>query len=115
MTKRFLKEMIQASLTNKSLDEKKINTISAHLSRSELKVYLRALKNYTSKNSVTVVSALALPTLVKKDFAQRFSGKNLLFEIEPGLLFGVKIVEGDMVYDQTLSSSFQNLVEFVKE
>jgi F0F1-type ATP synthase delta subunit len=113
MTRKFLKEMVQASLTKDKLDVEKVDEISKRLKRSDLKAYLRALKHYSSQNSITITTAYPIGKDQQRDLTQKLEGKNVNFNVDPDRLFGVEIIDGDMIYDNTLRRTFDEVVDFV--
>lgn len=115
MTKTFLKEIIQASMTNGNLDEKKVMQIAKHLTRKELKSYINALKNDAAKNSLNITTPKSLPSSVQTEIKEKFARKDISFSTDPELLFGVKITDGDMVYDNSLKSTFNEVISYIKE
>lgn len=114
MTKKLINEMVQASLTKNKIDGAKVDEIARHLKRNELKSYLRALKIYNNKNSITIITARPVGKDVQKDLASKFDKKEINYEIDSEKLFGVEIIDGDMIYDNTLRRTFDEVISFVK-
>lgn len=115
MTKTFLKEIVQASMTHGSLDEKKVMQIVKHLTRRELKAYINALKNEAAKNSLNITTPKPLSSSVQTGIKNKFTHKDISFSTDPELLFGIKITDGDMVYDNSLKSTFSEVVSYIRE
>lgn len=112
MTKKFTKELVQASLTNERPDAKKVEEIAKRLKRSDLKAYLRALKVQIARNSITITTARPVGAEIRKELT-KLNGKNVYFKVDENKLFGVEVVDNDMVYDATLRKTFDDVVNFV--
>lgn len=111
MSKKLLKELVQASYTKDVLDSKKVEQIAKLLSRHDLKEYIRAIK--LSEKARTIHLVLPKTSVYNKnDFAHLFNGKKVVVEEDPSLLLGVKVIDNDSVYDMTLKG---NLEAFAKE
>ena len=54
MNNKKIIQLALASYKGKSLDEKKVNTISSYLGRSDLKKYINALKNLDNNKKLIV-------------------------------------------------------------
>jgi len=115
MTKKLLDEIVEISFKENALDEKMIMDIASKLKRRELKAYVRRLRNELSKRSVMIISPRSFSENAKNLFHQTFSDKIVTFETDPSYLLGVKIINGDMVYDQTLKGEFDHITQRMRE
>ncbi len=104
------KDLVAASYTNNGLHEKTVLTIADHLSRSELKMYVKALKRAEKALTVIVDSASTPSEALKIKLAEAFSDKTIHYQTDPSLLLGVRITDNDIVYDANLKSTLGKLV-----
>jgi hypothetical protein len=114
MTKRLLKELVLASYNKDELDLKKVNEFVSHLSRNELKMYIRALKAYERKITVMV----EIPSEKKEQYAQLqslFPNKKIVYKVDPSLILGVRVISDDIVYEMNLKNSFQRMLQVIAQ
>lgn len=113
MTKKQIKELVNASYIKDKLDAKKVEKIAALLSRADLKEYIRALKLAEKSHTVSLVLPdTKLYNNNRKFWESTFKNKRIVVEEDPSLLLGIKVINNDMVYDMTLKN---NLELFAKE
>lgn len=113
MTKKQLKNLALQSYTKGLLDEKKVNSAALILTRSQLKQYLKELKNYESKKTVNIKAA-HLPTKASQEtFLKLFPGKQIVYTVDPTLLVGIQIINNDQVFDLNLKDTLDNLLSHV--
>lgn len=110
-----IKELVLASLTANSLDPKKIEEIAGYLERKNLKLYIRALKNWQRQRNVIVT----LPKLADKESQNNlkkiFPDKQIINEIDPSLLIGINIIDCDLVYNLSLKNQLEDIVSYSTE
>lgn len=110
MTKKQLKQLVALSYTRKTLDEKKVSHIAKILSKNDLKQYVRTLKEHEKKNTVYV----SLPSEPSKQEAAKFNhlyaGKKVVFNLDPSLLLGARLVDGDDVFEYSLNTTFEDFL-----
>ena len=116
MKKKVLKKIVAASYNQKEmLDELSVDSIASHLSRKELKEYIRALKQLEQKKRI-IVDTSFVPTEAQKElFREQFSGKDVVFQVNQELLLGVKITDNDIVYDMNLKRTLDALEDFIDQ
>lgn len=111
MDKRLLSQLVFESYTNGILDEERIAAIADRLNRRQLKEYIKALKHEENKKSVEVT----VPAPVDDDqiemLGKIFPDKNIIYKNDPSLLSGIKVKNNDMIYDQSLKSILDKLVD----
>lgn len=113
MTKKQLKNLVLQSYTKGLLDEKKVKSAALILTRSQLKQYIKELKNYESKKTVSI-NAAQLPTKAYQQiFLHLFPGKQIVYTVDPTLLVGIQIVNNDLVYNFNLKDTLDNLLSHV--
>jgi F0F1-type ATP synthase delta subunit len=116
MTTKEIKLLVQASYAKDKLDEKKVERITKLLSKKDLKAYVRGLTLEEKKHKVYI----ALPTKAiynrkRKDLETLFTGKEIIFNEDPSLLLGIRILDNDMLYELSLSDRLNRLTQEVGE
>ena len=116
MTKRDIRQLVVASYTRNRLDEKKVEKIANLLSKNDLKAYIRGLKLEEQKHKIY----LALPTKTvynkaKKEFEKVFEGKEIVFTEDPSLLWGLRVLDNDMLYEVSLAEKINQVAQSVEE
>lgn len=116
MTKKQIKKLAGLSFTRNNLDDRKVDSIAKLLKRSDLKEYVRVLKSIEAQKKVQVV----IPNLsmIKKGdlqkFQKMFPNKKILYEEDPSLLVGVKIINNDKVFEFSLKNNLENMDSFIE-
>lgn len=116
MTTKQIRQLIQASYTKNTLDQKKVEKIAKLLSHSELKAYVRGLKLEEKKHKVYI--ALPSKTIynkMRRDLENLYKGKEILFEEDPSLLLGIRILDADMLYELSLKDRINQLAQQTEE
>ncbi len=111
MSIKKIKMLVLASYIDKKLDPDRINKIVKLLTRKDLKVYIKLLKNYEKQNTVIV----SLPFLYndKKKFSKIFKGKKIIYKEDTSLMTGVKIVNNDIVYEYDLKNTLEDIATHI--
>lgn len=116
MTKRDIRQLVVASYTKDRLDDKKVEKIAGMLSKTDLKAYIRGLRLEEQKHKIYL--ALATKTIynkARKEFEKAFEGKEIVFTEDPSLLLGMRVLDGDMLYEVSLSERLNQLTKSVEE
>ncbi len=114
MTNRQIKKIAQLSFKKNKLDGQIVAKISKALSRGELKLYIKALKNIEKNNTIFVyMPKLTGKSGMEKDFKKNFPSKKFEFKEDSSLVAGVRIVDKDDVYDFNLQNTLKNLISYV--
>jgi F0F1-type ATP synthase delta subunit len=87
-----------------------VKVVSDSLSRSELKEYLRYLKEIQSESLITVTSAHELSGFEKRKIEIEFEGKSVNYVVDSALLIGVKIESSDFSYELSANSRLENVL-----
>lgn len=99
------------------MDAKKVNSIARSLKRADLKEYLRALKTIEAQRKVLVfipnLSEISKSDL-QKTFGKIFPNKKVLYEEDPSLLLGVKVINNDQIFEFSLKNNLEDLNSFVE-
>lgn len=115
MTKRLLQQLVLASYKNNTLSPKAVEEISDHLDKKDLKAYIRALKLMEQQKRVYIALPKAnLYNTSKKALENLFPEKELVFEEDPTLLLGMRVVDNDMVYETSLKDRLNSILDEVQ-
>lgn len=115
MKEKQLKQLVQQSFTNNRLDRNVVESIAGRLLRKDLKRYLRILKLYKQRMSVTIASS-AFPTkAMQKKLASLFPNKDVRFVVDPSLVMGIKILDNDDLFEFNLKKTLNDLTTFISK
>lgn len=111
MNKKVIKKLAEESYSKNTLDSGKITKIAKKLKRSDLKVYIKNLKDIEAQKTVmiTVPNEDGLRE-IKTHFSKLYPDKKIVFNIDTTLLTGIKVVDYDNVYELSLKSLLENSV-----
>jgi len=116
MTKKIIKKLALESYTNGNLDSKKVDKISTYLERSDLKIYIKAIKNYENSRTVILLSpTLSVKTDLIKEIGKLFPVKKIVIKKDEALIAGIRIINGDSVYDFNIQNTLKNLVSYANQ
>lgn len=115
MTKKNIKKLVKASYLNNKLNSVRVNRVSKLLSRAELKLFIKFIKNYErSKTVILLVSSIASANTVIKQVKNNYPNKNLIIKEDSSLLGGIKIIDNDIIYDANIKNSLSGILQLVK-
>lgn len=115
MTKKQISKLVEESYEGEYLNEQKVEEISSFLNRKNLKEYIRALKTRERKTTV-VVSLPNSPTKAEIEKIESvFLDKKIVYEIDPSLIAGIRVVNDDDMFDLNLKYSLKNILEEISE
>lgn len=112
------KSLFRKSLTDGSVNSKKVRTILKELSSQRvsrlvgiLRAYRRLLSSALSQEEVVVESATKITNLneFEKEIKVKTKAKRIVYKINPKIIIGAKITHGDWIYDSTLSAKLERL------
>lgn len=115
MTKKVLDLLVKESYAGDDLDPKKVERIAAALRRFELKQYIRALKMNEQRRTVTLTAAFPLGKPDVEDIKKLYPDKNIVTNVDPSLLIGMRIVDNDTIYELNLSDNLKNMHQYIQE
>ncbi len=116
MTQKDIKALVVASYKKDQLNESAIARIAKVLSRKDLKAYIRALKLEEKKRKIYIaLPSKSVYNTSKKSLEKIFKDKELVFQEDPTLLLGLKLVDNDTVYDMSLKNRLQTIQRGVSE
>jgi len=115
MTQSTLKKLVEQSYNNDQLDEKTVDQIATHLSRKDLKNFIKLLRANESKKEVYVTSAEKLQESEVKKIQSLFPTKHLVLSVDSSMISGIKIVENDEEYEINLNRTFHDIISFLSK
>lgn len=110
MTKKQLGWLVFKSYHKNALDPKKIKAIAKVLKRRELKQYIKALKAQENKISVNISLPYHPKNKEEGIFRKLFPDKKLIYNLDPSLILGLKIINNDEVFEMSLEDNFNRLL-----
>lgn len=114
MNRQTLKQLVISSYSNGDLDAKKVNKIAGLLSKPEMKLYIRALKNWEKQNKITIEVANDGGFNVE-ELQDVFPDKKLVINVDSSLLLGMRLTDNDDLYEMSLKNSLEKITEHIKE
>lgn len=114
MNKVTLRKLAIASYEKNELSWKKISKIIMHLKKTELKHYIKLLKLLEKQKTISIVlpktSSKQKNNIVKK-FKKIYTGKKIDVLENDELIFGIKIIDNDLIYEYNLNHTLNNIRE----
>ena len=114
MDKKRMQTYVSKSYTQGQLDPGRVKVIAESLKRSELKKYIAELKNAESKKNVIVILPFKNESQISL-FQELFPNRKIIYQADPSLIAGVKIVDNDKVLEFDLKDTFESIVANIKE
>ncbi len=114
MHKQFIKKLAQASYKDIELDQKAVDRIVAHLSKLELKVYIKELK-YIEKSNTIMFEVPRDNTALENQLRDVFPGKKVQVTVNPALLLGMRVQDNDDVYEMSLKNTLNSMTDYITE
>jgi F0F1-type ATP synthase delta subunit len=115
MIDKKIKQLVNLSYTNDKLDEVKVKKIANKLKYSDLKRYIRYIKDTEKRKSVIVyLSEDIKDKQLELEIKKKFTNKRIIFKVDKSLLAGIKIVDFDNIYDFSLKNKLDNIAYFIK-
>ena len=115
MDKKLTALLIEKSLSDNRLENKKILKIAEGLNRKHLKVYIDGLKRWWQKNTVIVESAKKVSQQTQGEFRKLFTGKQVLFRENPDLIVGARITDNDTIHELNLKGTLKHIQQYVTQ
>ncbi len=114
MKKNIIKKLAKASYTKEEMDKNKIEKVTKHLKRSEVKEYIRDLKAIENKRTVTIT----IPqdkgiSEIKQMFTRIYPNKKIIVKIDPELITGIKVADYDNEYELSLQGMLEDSIEYI--
>lgn len=117
MTKKQIEQLVLQSYTGDNLDNRKVERLIGQVSRRDLKMYIRTLRNWERKRSVEIlIPDEGYKKNIKLDMIKKmFPKKRVKYSVDSSLITGVKVISEDMVYDFNLKDTLENIVEHIRK
>lgn len=115
MTKKQIKKLITASYIKNNLDSAKVNRITKLLTRQELKLFIKLLKNYDKTKNITLfVSNISGSSEILKQIKKIYLNKNIIVKEDKSLIAGIRLIDNDTIYDANIKNSLDEMVSYIK-
>lgn len=111
--KNIMKQLVQESYTNDELDGKKVAMIGSKLRRSELKLYLKALRLEEQKKHVIIATASKLSAQDEDKLRKHFPQKKVIFQVDSTLISGIRVLDNDVTYERNISQVFDDMALYL--
>lgn len=109
MKKLMIKKLALSCYTSEHLDSAETLKIAQLLNHHDLKQFIKVIKSEEDKRTATITSAKALTSADKKTVEDIFKGKTVHFQTDPSLLTGLKVQNADMIYEQSLKNTLEQI------
>jgi predicted PilT family ATPase len=114
MNRRTLQQLVVESYSEGELDAQKVNKIADLLTKKELRLYIKALKNWEKQSNI----AVDVPVDDHNYHAQlhrAFPDKKIVINVDPTLLLGMRLQHNDDVYEMSLKHTLNKITEHIEE
>lgn len=114
------KALCKCCYTNDKIDPVKIKTVLKHFEKTKstndsdiLRTFKRLIETAISKENVIVEAAQEIPKQqeFEKMLLEKTGANKVLYRINPNLVFGLRIIHGDKIYDATLDAKLNQLMQ----
>lgn len=99
---------------NGELDAEKINRIADLLTKKELKLYIKALKNWEKQTKI-MVEVPSEEKLNLDELKDLFPDKKFVISVDPSLLLGMRLQDNDDVFEMSLKNTLDKITEHIEE
>lgn len=110
-----IKQLAMLSFTKGELNGKIVNRISKKLNKTDLRRYLKALKQIIEKNTVEVFTTTKPDKNMENILKIVFKDKSVHFKIDKDLIAGIKIKDYDTIYEYNLKNTLNSMLSYIKE
>lgn len=114
INKKLLKQLVTASYKKNVLDKQTVTSIADRLDRTELRQYIKALKEAKRSKEVIVEVPFA-QKFDQKELENIFPNKELLIKEDPSLLLGIRIKNNDDIIEMNLKNSLQTMLNQITQ
>jgi len=114
MKRQTLKQMVIGSYSDGELDARKINKIADLLTKNELRLYIKALKNWEKENKITIEVANK-EGLDLKELEELFPNKKMVITVNQALLLGMRLQSNDDIFEMSLKNTLEKVTEHIEE
>jgi F0F1-type ATP synthase delta subunit len=113
MNKAKIDYLVSQSYKRNDLDIAKTDAVRQMLNKSDFKEYINALKKKENKNNIIILSPVDITD--KKMFEEKFPNRKIIYRIDPSLIAGVKIIDNDIIYEMSLKSSLEGIIDSINK
>ena len=114
MNRQTLKQLVIESYSDGELAADKVNKIADLLTKKELRLYIKALKNWERQNKLFV----EVPNDDKIDLEELqsiFPDKRIVVNVDPSLLLGMRLQSNDDIFEISLKNTLDKITEHIEE
>lgn len=115
MNKKLLKQLLLISYKNGELDSQTVAKISEKLDRTQLKQYIKALKNAEKLRNVYVETPFAQNKSIMESVKSLFPDKKMQNLKNSSLIVGAKISYNDDIVEVSLKNNLDQIVKNIAE
>lgn len=117
MDKKLLKQLVDYSYVGEKLNVERVGKVTKLLKnkREDFKMYIRGIKKRERYLHVFIDLAKNNFEQFKNAFKKIFPNKKIAWNIDPSLLLGVRITEGDNVLEMSLKRSLLQIVSKIEQ
>ncbi len=108
---KIAKTMYKNSFSGSYIDPKKVSRNLSIIAKEKpqgatkiLTLYKQLVQRALSQEEIIVETPQKLASASEKDLLKRTGAKKLVYKLNPDLVFGAKITNGDWIWDQTLDA-----------
>ena len=114
MNRNTLKKLVLESYIDGELDPQKVNKIADLLTKSELKLYIKALKNWEKEHSI-IVDVPTEDMVYQEQIQTLFPDRKIVMQVDPSLLLGMRLQQNDDIYEVSLKNTLDKITEHIEE
>ena len=114
MNRNTLKKLVLESYVDGELDPQKVNKIADLLTKSELKLYIKALKNWEKEHSI-IVDVPTEDMVYQEQIQTLFPDRKIVMQVDPSLLLGMRLQQNDDIYEVSLKNTLEKITEHIEE
>ncbi|MEK7186571.1 MAG: hypothetical protein AAB675_04415 [Patescibacteria group bacterium] len=117
MTTKKIRKLAEITYVDREINRNILKKASLKLTKKELKIYIKSLKNIQKKIflKVYVPSKKIFTIEFRKSLEKFFENKELEVIEDPSLMAGLRIVDNDMIYELNLKDSMENMVDYLQK
>ncbi len=114
MQRNILKKLVIESYVDGELNAQRVNEIADFLDRNDLKLYIKALKNWEKEQSIIVDMPLEINEF-QEEIKALFPDKKIVMRIDPSLLLGLRLQANDDLYEISLNNTLNKITRHIEE
>lgn len=105
-----VKKLVELSFVDGKIDNKVAGYVLSHLSKKELKAYLKILRHRIEARRVVIASASVLNSAEKKKMSKIFADYDIEFEQNLEIGGGMKVMVGDTIIDLSVKNYIETIL-----